>query len=192
MSEPLKIAYRPVASLIPAAANPRRHSAAQIGQIAAAIGEFGWTNPILIDEGDEIIAGHGRLEAAKRLAMDEVPVIVVAGLSDAQKRILVIADNKIADNAGWDEDLLQAELEALLAEDVDVSLTGYSEKEIAELLGEGTITVEEIPTTMVRDRFWISIRGPLAQQADTLARMKEALAGLHEVEVELGTTSGED
>src|SRR6202166_4898579 len=106
--------------LIPWARNPRTHSDAQIAQIAASIQEFGFNNPILVDTKAGIIAGHGRLLAARKLGLMEVPVIVLDHLTDAQKRAYVIADNQLALNAGWDEDILRAELSALQAEDFDL------------------------------------------------------------------------
>ena len=101
----LQIVYRKVEDLIPYERNSRTHSEEQIEKVVASIKEFGWTNPILIDEEQGIIAGHGRLEAAKRLGMKEVPVLVLTGLTEAQKRAYIIADNKLALEAGWDEDL---------------------------------------------------------------------------------------
>lgn len=137
-SLPLAIDYRPLASLIPFAKNARTHSDAQVAQIAASIREFGWTNPILVDTEDGIIAGHGRLLAARKLGMDAVPVIELAGLSEAQKRALVIADNKLALNAGWDEELLGLELADLVALGFDLALTGFDELEIARLTNPGS------------------------------------------------------
>src|SRR6266436_8414806 len=110
--------------LIPFARNPRTHSDAQIAQIAASIAEFGFNNPILVDTNAGIIAGHGRLLAARRLQLTEVPVIVLDHLSDAQKRAYILADNQLALNAGWDETLLTAELAALQQDDFDVNLIG--------------------------------------------------------------------
>ena len=98
----LQIEHRPVGDLIPYARNARQHSDAQVAQIAASIAEFGFTNPILADPEGRIIAGHGRLRAARELGLAEVPVIELAGLSEAQKKALRLADNKIALNAGWD------------------------------------------------------------------------------------------
>src|SRR5277367_5433968 len=106
--------------LIPWAKNPRTHSEAQVAQIAGSIAEFGFNNPILVDTKAGIIAGHGRLLAARKLGLAEVPVIVLDHLSGAQKRAYVIADNKLAENAGWDDDLLRSELAALQEEDFDV------------------------------------------------------------------------
>jgi hypothetical protein len=108
-----KMVSRPISDLIPFARNSRTHSDAQIAQIAASIREFGWTNPLLIDEAGGIIAGHGRLLAARKLGLVDVPCIVLDGLTDAQKRALVIADNKLALNAGWDAELLSSEIAGL-------------------------------------------------------------------------------
>src|SRR4249919_3560824 len=98
-----RIEFVPIAKLVPYARNARTHSPEQVAQIAASIGEFGWTNPVLIDEASEIIAGHGRLAAALHLGLAEVPCIRLKGLSEAQRRALRIADNKLGLNAGWDE-----------------------------------------------------------------------------------------
>lgn len=125
-----------VDNLTPYARNARTHSPDQIGQIAASIAEFGFTNPILIGEDAVIIAGHGRLMAAERLGLTEVPVIRLDHLTEVQRRALVIADNRIAENAGWDEDLLKAELTALQGLDFDLDLVGFSDDELADLLGE--------------------------------------------------------
>jgi hypothetical protein len=103
---PLHVEYRQVETLIPYARNPRTHSDAQIAKIAASIAEFGWTTPILVDADHGIIAGHGRLAAARKLGLADVPVIELAHLSPAQKRAYVIADNRLALDAGWDEELL--------------------------------------------------------------------------------------
>jgi DNA modification methylase len=143
--------------LIPFARNPRTHSDAQIAQIAASIAEFGFNNPILVDTNSGIIAGHGRLLAARKLQLTEVPVIVLDHLTEKQKRAYVIADNKLAENAGWDEELLAAELAALQQEDFDVSLIGVDDQELARLLAaqdasEGLTdedAVPELPETPV-------------------------------------------
>lgn len=117
-----------VDNLIPYTRNARTHSPDQIAQIAASIAEFGFTNPILIGADDVIIAGHGRLMAAQRLGLAEVPVIVLDHLTDTQRRALVIADNRIAENAGWDDELLRSELAALQGLDFDLDLVGFSDK----------------------------------------------------------------
>ena len=123
-----------VAELIPYASNSRTHSDAQVAQIAASIREFGWTNPILIDGDNTIIAGHGRLLAARKLGMEEVPAIVLDHLTKAQQRALVIADNQLALNAGWDIDMLKAEIEDLKLEDFDLGLLGFDDKFLDGLL----------------------------------------------------------
>jgi DNA modification methylase len=130
----LKIETRPVADLIPYIANSRTHSDAQVAQIAASIKEFGWTNPILIDGDNTIIAGHGRLLAARKLGMESVPAIVLDHLSKAQQRALVIADNQLALNAGWDMDMLKAEVEDLKLDDFDLGLLGFDDKFLDGLL----------------------------------------------------------
>src|SRR5271167_3534043 len=120
--------------LIPWARNPRTHSEAQVAQIAASIAEFGFNNPILVDTKAGIIAGHGRLLAARKLGLTEVPVIVLDHLTEAQKRAYIIADNQLALNAGWDDDLLRAELATLRQEDFDLALIGFENEELARLL----------------------------------------------------------
>lgn len=134
----LSVSCRPLQALVPYARNARKHSEAQVAQIAASIREFGWTNPILVDGDNGIIAGHGRLLAARKLGLTDVPVIELAGLSEAQKRAYVIADNKLALNAGWDAELLAVEFGDLQGLDFDLSLTGFGEDEIAALTSLGT------------------------------------------------------
>jgi DNA modification methylase len=130
----LQVRLCPVDQLVPYQKNARTHSDEQIAQIAASIQEFGWTNPILVGPDYVVIAGHARLAAAKKLRLTEVPVIVLGHLTEKQRRALVIADNQLALNAGWDEDLLRVELRALQAEDFDLDLVGFGEIELAELL----------------------------------------------------------
>ncbi len=131
----LAVIYKPIGDLIPYARNSRMHSEAQVAQIAACIKEFGFTNPVLIDEDGGIIAGHGRVLGARKLGMDEVPTIALEGLSKAQKRAYVIADNKLALNAGWDEELLSVELNQLHEEGFDVVLAGFDAAELSEIMG---------------------------------------------------------
>jgi DNA modification methylase len=136
--------------LIPFARNPRTHSDAQVAQIAASIAEFGFNNPILVDTKAGIIAGHGRLLAGRKLQLTEVPVIILDHLTDAQKRAYIIADNQLALNAGWDEDLLRAELAALQEEDFNLGLIGFEDEELARLLAaqdaaEGLTDEDAIP-----------------------------------------------
>ncbi|WP_439573830.1 site-specific DNA-methyltransferase [Phreatobacter sp.] len=146
MIHPLAITYRPPAGLVPDPRNARTHPRRQIEQIRASIEAFGFTNPILADPDGRIIAGHGRLLAAKAKGLAEVPVITLAGLSDAQQRALLIADNKIALNAGWDLEILQGELGALSAldGDIDVTLTGFSTGEIDVILNEAADPDDEV------------------------------------------------
>jgi len=143
-----------IESLIPYALNSRTHNDAQVAQIAASIREFGFTNPVLIDDQMNLIAGHGRVLAARKLGLQDVPAVVVTGLDDRKRRALIIADNKLAINAGWDEDALRVELEDLASDYGD--LMGFSEEELTLLLQpeqvEGLIdedAVPEVPETPV-------------------------------------------
>jgi DNA modification methylase len=121
-------------ALIPYARNARTHSDEQIAQIAASIVEFGWTNPILVDGERGVIAGHGRLMAARKLGLKEVPVIELTHLTPLQKRAYILADNRIAENAGWDDALLRVELEELQLAEYDIDLTGFNDDDIDKLL----------------------------------------------------------
>lgn len=125
-----------VADLIPCANNARTHTDAQVAEIAASIKEFGFTNPILVDADGGVIAGHGRLLAARKLGMTDVPVIELAHLTDAQRRAYIIADNKLAMNAGWDYDTLRIEIAQLDDAGFDLSLIGFSETEMSSIAGE--------------------------------------------------------
>ena len=129
-----KIEYRSVASLIPYARNARTHSSEQIRQIVSSIEEFGWTNPVLIDGDNGIIAGHGRVMAAQELGMTEVPCVELSHLTEIQKRAYILADNKLALNAGWDDVLLNLELQELYGDGFDIELTGFTEDEFNELV----------------------------------------------------------
>ena len=145
----MEIIYKKVQDLIPYVNNSRTHSEEQVNQIVASINEFGFTNPLLIDEKDNIIAGHGRLLASKKLKMEEVPCIVLSGLTEAQKKAYIIADNKMALNAGWDEELLKIELDNLKELDFDLELTGFNVDELDDILGkneeEKEIIEDEVP-----------------------------------------------
>lgn len=153
---------REISRLTPYARNARTHSDEQVAQIAASIKEWGWTMPVLVDEHDGVIAGHGRLMAARKLGLADVPVLVARGWSEAQKRAYVLADNKLTLNGGWDNDLLKVELEELGAAGFDLALTGFDPNEIAglTLVTEGltdpdeTPPVPEIPVTAEGD-LWI-------------------------------------
>lgn len=131
-----KIEQWPTAKLLPYARNARTHSDEQVAQIAASIAEFGFTNPILAGADGVIVAGHGRLAAAHKLGLALVPVVVLEHLSPTQRRALVIADNRIAENAGWDDAMLRIELVTLQDDDFDVSLTGFDADALAELLAD--------------------------------------------------------
>jgi DNA modification methylase len=135
-----RIEVWPVEKLVPYDRNPRTHSPEQVSQIAASIVEFGFLNPILVDSGAGIIAGHGRLQAAKQLGLAQVPVVVLDHLTETQKRAYVIADNKLALNAGWDDKMLRDELAALEQENFDLPVTGFSDDELAELLADPNVT----------------------------------------------------
>lgn len=130
----LAVEYRPRESLKPFPRNPRTHSAIQIGQLAASITAFGWTNPVLIDADSEIIAGHGRVLAAAELGIEQVPVIVLSHLSAPQRRALVVADNKLAMNSGWDVDLLADCLKQSLADGFSLAGLGFDDAELTALL----------------------------------------------------------
>ena len=143
MSE-LQIETRPLDRLIPYARNARTHSDEQVAQIAGSLAEFGFNNPCLVDEQGVLIAGHGRVLAARRLGLETVPVIVLAHLSEAQKKAFRIADNKLALNAGWNDDLLRLEMEELQALDFDLSLIGFGSEELDTLL-TGTADGESGP-----------------------------------------------
>lgn len=130
----MKIIQKKVESLIPYVKNSRTHSDAQVAQIAASIKEFGWTNPILVDGDNGIIAGHGRLLAARKLGYKEVPTIELADLTETQKRAYIIADNRLALNAGWDNEMLTIELNDLLADGFALELLGFDPKELNALL----------------------------------------------------------
>lgn len=130
----MKIEQRPIEALIPYINNSRKHSDEQVAQIAASIKEFGWTNPILVDGSNGLIAGHGRLLAARKLGMDKVPTIELSHLSEIQKKALIIADNKLALNSDWDNELLMLELKELDNTDFDLSVLGFDQDELNALL----------------------------------------------------------
>jgi ParB-like chromosome segregation protein Spo0J len=151
----LAVVYRPVNDLIPDPRNARTHPKRQIDQLRASIKEFGFTNPILIDPEGHVIAGHGRLQAARAIGIAEIPTIALSGLSETQKRALRIADNKIALNAGWDLEILQQELGELVSIDVDIdpTLTGFSTGEIDVILSSAPDPDDEvIPSVLATPR----------------------------------------
>ncbi|EHM5881975.1 ParB N-terminal domain-containing protein [Escherichia coli] len=132
----LKIEYLPVGKLLRYAKNSRTHSDEQVEQLVNSIREYGFTNPVLIDEKNELIAGHGRLAAAEILEMDKVPAIRLSNLSEKQKKAYRIADNKLALNAGWDMQLLAEEVKALMDDDFDIDLLGFNDAELDEMLSD--------------------------------------------------------
>ncbi len=145
---PLQVEYWPLDRLIPYARNARTHSAAQIAEIAGSIRAFGFSNPILVGEGGDVIAGHGRLAAARKLELNTVPVVMLRGLTELQRRQLVLADNRIALNAGWDAEMLSLELADLSGFGADLSTLGFTKKELAAALSRveaGLTDEDEIP-----------------------------------------------
>lgn len=158
----LRIDYRRLGDLVPFANNARTHSSKQIRQIAESIKVFGWTNPILTDGKGGIIAGHGRLAAARLLGMDTVPTISLADMTEAQNRAYIIADNKLAENAGWDDSILEIELGDLAGMDLgfDLEVIGFETGEIDVMLGAGD-TVSEAPPPEPKKGLPISALGDL-------------------------------
>jgi len=157
-----RIELWPIDRLIPYARNPRTHSDSQVAQIAASIAEFGFNNPVLVDTKDGIIAGHERLLAARKLKLDQVPVVVLDHLSETQKRAYILADNRLAELAGWDEELLRGELAELRDADFNLDVIGFDEDELERLLaeepGEGLTEEDAVPEPLEQA---VSRRGDL-------------------------------
>ena len=183
-----RIELWPVDKLVPYARNPRTHSAEQVNQIAASIVEFGFLNPILVDTTAGIIAGHGRLQAAKQIGLAQVPVVVLDHLTENQKRAYVIADNKLAMNAGWDDELLRTEMVELAAENFEMPLIGFSDDELADLLSDPNVAegntdenaVPEAPVTPVSkpgDLWQLGNHRLLCGDSTILANVEKVLAG---------------
>jgi DNA modification methylase len=144
----LRVEYWPIDRLIPSARNARTHSAAQVAEIAGSIRTFGFTNPLLVGEDADVVAGHGRLAAARLLGLAEVPVIPLRNLDDVERRQLMLADNRIALNAGWDAEMLKLELTDLGKLGADLKILGFSEQELALALGAtgaGLVPEDEVP-----------------------------------------------
>ena len=144
----LSVEYRNIDTLIPYVNNARTHSDEQVAQIAASIKEFGWTNPVLVDGDNGIIAGHGRVQAARKLGQTDIPVIELEGLSEAQRRAYILADNRLAENATWDTDLFPLEIQKLAELDFNLSLIGVSDFEINYMTNRGAeddSSIEEFP-----------------------------------------------
>ena len=144
-----KIEWQSVEKLIPYAKNARTHSDEQVAQIAGSIKEFGFNNPVLVDKDNSIIAGHGRVMAARKLGMDKVPVVILDHLTESQRKAYILADNRIALNASWDSKMLSSELEELEELGIDLSLLGFDDKEISKLLApetsDGLVDEDEVP-----------------------------------------------
>jgi DNA modification methylase len=183
----MKIIQVEIEKLIPYARNSRTHSDDQVAQIAASIKEFGWTNPILVDGENGIIAGHGRLAAARKLGMKKIPVIELAHLTETQKRALVIADNKLALNAGWDNQTLLAELEALKLEGFDLRITGFSEdeifslepKEVKGLVDENDVPeTPEIPKSILGDIYQLGDHRLMCGDSTNIGSIEELMQGV--------------
>ncbi|MFH1158587.1 MAG: site-specific DNA-methyltransferase [Pseudomonadota bacterium] len=181
-----RIELWPVDKLVPYARNPRTHSAEQVSQIAASIVEFGFLNPILVDTTAGIIAGHGRLQAAKQIGLAQVPVVVLDHLTEAQKRAYVIADNKLALNAGWDDEILRTEMAALEEEEFNMPVIGFSDDELADLLADPDVgntdedAVPEAPVTPVSkpgDFFRLGNHRLLCGDSTVLANVERVLEG---------------
>jgi DNA modification methylase len=185
----LQIEQWPVDRLIPYIRNARTHSDAQVAQVAGSIAEFGFVNPILVGPDGVIVAGHARLAAARMLKLTEVPVIVLAHLSETQRRALVLADNKLAENAGWDEEMLRVELETLQADGFSLELVGFSDEELEALLRDpeqvaAGLTDEDaapdVPETAVTVLGDIWLLGPhrlLCGDATQMADVEKVMAG---------------
>jgi len=196
----------PLERLTPYARNARTHPEEQIARLAASIREFGLVGAIVVRDG-VIGKGHGTMQAVRRLyeagesvypapgekgkakafKAGHVPVLDVSGWSEEQFRAYVIADNRIAQDAGWDEKLLRLELADLKQIGFDVGLTGFEPDELDTAMRAAASGVSVVEVSELQDRFWISLRGPLKQQAKVLKALREATANLEGVEVELGT-----
>lgn len=166
-SRKIEITYRNKYALKAYAQNVIKHPEKQVEQIANSIKTFGWTNPVLIDENDEIIAGHGRLLAADKLGIEQIPCVLLEGLTEAEKRAYRIADNKIPLNGSWDLDMLQIELSELQALDIDISVTGFSNTELEDLLSD---SVTEI---LDDDRYTTKVQTPIYEPSDVQPEVSE-------------------
>lgn len=181
---PLTIERRLIGSLRPYHRNARQHPAEQIEQIRQSLREYGFTVPILIREDGTVIAGHGRLEAARKESFADVPVVVAKGWTDEQCRAYALIDNRLSEQSAWDANRLAEELQALQAQGVDLGFYGLDQDEPDD---DEKIEVREVDTSPVDDTFWISVRGPLADQAKALQRIQDLMSEMPEVDVEIGT-----
>jgi DNA modification methylase len=181
-----KIERRKVDALIPYARNARTHSDEQVAQIAASIKEWGWTTPVLIDEDGEIIAGHGRVMAARKLGIEEVPTMTATGWSKAQKQAYVLADNQLPQNAGWDMDLLSVEMKDLDADGFDLSLIGFNDDMLANMLVDETegLTDEDAvpdvpdnPVTVLGDVWLLGDHRLMCGDSTSIDAVEKLMAG---------------
>src|ERR1700722_755874 len=183
-----RIEIWPIEKLIPYARNPRTHSAAEVAQLAASIAEFGFVNPVLVASDAGIMAGHGRLLGAQELKLKEVPVIVLDHLTPAQRRAYLLADNKLAELAGWDHDLLRMELKDLQLEEFDLGVIGFSDEELAELLADDEVAtgltdedavpdVPERPVSVAGDLWLLGDHRVLCGDATDLKAVRKLVAG---------------
>ena len=186
-----KVERRQVASLIPYARNSRTHSDAQVAQIAASIKEWGWTTPILIDPDGGIIAGHGRVMAAQKLGLAEVPCMVAEGWSEAQKRAYVIADNKLALNAGWDMDALKIEMQEIDGLKFDLTLTGFDVGEMAELFAPNQNDSDGAENDPLSENYSRKIEAPIYEIKGEKPKVSELLdrSRTQELQKEIETAS---
>jgi len=175
----LNVVHKQINELIPYAKNARTHSDSQVAQIAASIREFGWMNPVLIDAENNIIAGHGRVLAARKLGLDEVPCVLHNHLTEAQRKAYILADNKMALNAGWDEIALRDELLSLESMGFDLDAVGFSEEELSSVLSFGQEKIKEKKETLTpikMSRILISF------PTDNGLEVQAAIQGLTDVE----------
>lgn len=166
-----KVERWPTDKLVPSAHNARVHSAAQVTQLAAAITQWGWTSPVLVDEDGGLIAGHGRVLAAQQLGLPDIPVMVAVGWTDEQKRAYAIAENKIASNSAWDAELLSLELSDLRGTGFDLNLTGFDSIEVNELI-ESHAKIKEASEPLKPKKF---MRVLVSIPVDSALQAKEAL-----------------
>lgn len=183
----LAIDYRAVEALVPYARNARTHSEAQVARLAGSIREYGFTNPVLVDGDNGIIAGHGRVMAARQLGLTRVPVIELAHLTEAQKRAYILADNRLAEEAGWDKDLLAIEVADLAALGVDLDGIGFDAREVDALLKRGEANAEEeripdvpaVPVSRAGDLWQLGAHRLLCGDATNAADVARLLGGVH-------------
>src|SRR4029079_8213054 len=182
----LTVEYKPVTALIPYARNARTHSDEQIAQIAASIREWGWTNPVLVDEHGTLIAGHGRVLAARTLGVTSVPVMVARGWTEAQRRAYTLADNKLALNAGWDSKLLQLEVADLEALGFNMHVTGFSDDDLLGIHSRGNLgltdpdqtpEVPDVPVSVPGDVWLLGKHRLVCGDATSTADVGRALNG---------------